>query len=175
MGRNRDSFLSQRGLGMRDRKIVAAVCGGATVGLIWLAGCGPRRVADATFATAQGAWDRASQSLDAGELAVALEALDLALAAGAGLHADLYVDALLMRSVCLAAVRRWEDAAVDLEMAAEGATDWDQVCIARAALARSRGEPLEAERELAEARKLNPKATDTPLWRAAMSVGLGSP
>ena len=141
---------------------------GFVVGLS--AGCGPRPISATTVSSSQAAWDRAVAAFESGDVATALESLNLALGSTGGLSGDLYVDALLMRAVCLAAERRSDEADADLELAAEGVTDPDQLCIARAAVCFSRGERKAAERQMTEALNWNPRAPETPLWKAAKTI-----
>jgi len=134
------------------------------------AGCGPRPIPATTVSTSQAAWDRAVAAFETGDVAITLESLNAALGSTGGLSGDLLVDALLMRAVCLAAARRSDEAEADLELAAEGVTDPDQLCIARAAVCFSRGEPKAADRQMTEALNWNPRASETPLWKAAKAI-----
>jgi len=142
---------------MVQRILIRAALVASTFCFPWVVGCGDPVISQTSLATAQEALDRGSAELASGQFEAARASLDSALSQG-GLSADGYAEALLSRSIALSAIGQWDAAAVDIDLAGQGATDIDQVHIARAFLFQQKGEQAAADRELAEARRINPKA-----------------
>jgi tetratricopeptide (TPR) repeat protein len=142
---------------MVKRILKGAVLVTSTFGIPWAVGCGDAAISQTTVATAQEAFDRGSAELEVGQFEAARASFDSALTHG-GLNADVYVEALLNRSIALSAIGQYDGAEVDIDLAEQGATDIDQVHLARAFLFQRKGDQAAADRELAEARRINPKA-----------------
>lgn len=126
--------------------------------LLAAVGCGGSAVEEETIASAQLSYDQAADAFGAGNYTQARTSLDQALENSAGLNPDVYVDALLKRSICLSAAGEFEAAAADISEAERGATDLAQVHIARGIMFSKQGDDAKAKQEFADAKKLDPKA-----------------
>lgn len=128
-----------------------------TSGLVATSGCGPGAVEGETIATAQQSYDSANAAFAAGDYATARTSLDQALTNASGLNPDLYVDALLMRSICLSVAGELDAAAADITEAEQGATEMAKVHVARGVLLSKQGDAAGAKAEFASAKKADPK------------------
>ncbi len=119
-------------------------------------GCGGTEVAATSLADAQAAFDRALAAVGNGDYASARTDFDVAIKSG-GLTVDNYVEALLKRSMCLSVAGEYEAAEADIAMAEQGATELEDVHIARGFLLAKKGDSAGAQAAFAEAKKINPK------------------
>lgn len=125
--------------------------------LLGLTGCGGPVVDGETIASAQQSYDDAAAAFDEENYAQARTSFDQALDNSAGLNPDIYVDALLKRSICLSVSGEFEAAAADISEAEQGATDMAQVHLARGVMFGKQGDDAKAKSEFASAKKLDSK------------------
>ena len=133
------------------------IAGLAVTWLALLMGCGDSgKVIDpTTLADAQNSYDMAMDEIAAKNTEEALTHLDVALQPGAGLPADIYVDARIQRAICLARVDRFADAHADLDNASEGAGDMSAVHAARSFVFSKEGKGTESKQAMRDAKKIN--------------------
>ena len=137
----------------------AKYCLGYLTFLLLVAGCSGNRSVDANvMADAQSAFDSALEEIDAGNVENAIEHLNVALAPGAGLPPDIYVEARIQRAICLARKEDFQAAHEDLDAASEGAGDMSSVHVARSFVYDKEGKNKEARSEMTAAKKLNRRA-----------------
>jgi Tfp pilus assembly protein PilF len=120
-------------------------------------GCGGSEVDSEVLATAQQSYDQGKAAFDSGDFNAAKSSLDDALKNPAGLNSDIYVDALIKRAISLAIAGDFPAAEVDIAEAERGATEMDQVYLARSILLQQQGDQAGADREMKNAKKANPK------------------
>ena len=122
-----------------------------------LVGCGGKsqEVAKNTIASAEEAYDKAIELMDAGDTAGALPHLDAAIAED-GLNVDLYTQAVLYRAQCYAAAGELEKAEADLQEAEMGAYDDALFHLSRGIVFAAQGKKAEAAKEYSSARKYDP-------------------
>lgn len=127
------------------------------VAAVLLVGCGGGGVAADTALTAAAALDQGVTAFDHGDFLAAHGSLDIALST-AGLNADQIVDARLKRSICLASAGDYDAAQLDIDYAAQGPCQPEQLLIAEAFLLAQQGDASGANAKLAQAKRLHPKA-----------------
>jgi len=127
----------------------------ATLLMLGTLGCGGSVVQEDTIATAQNDYDQAVAAFDEENYPQARILLDQALDNAAGLNPDIYVDALLKRSICLSMAEEFEAAAADINEAEQGATDMAEVFVARGVMFSKQGDDTKAKAEFANAKKLD--------------------
>ena len=133
----------------------AAYLTGISILALGLIGCGGQ-LEPSRIASAQQALEQARARIEARDVAAALPLLDEALAASGSLDPDLYVSGLLYRAQCFALKGQLERAETDLALAEQGAPDAAQWHYTRAILFTEQGKAVQARREFAAARKLDP-------------------
>lgn len=127
--------------------------------LLLVLGCVGNRTIDAeSLANAQQSYDSAIAELEAGNHEAALDLLDVALAPGGGLQADIYTDARVQRAICLARQGRCDEAHADLDLAAQGAADMATVHVARSFVFKMEDNDAESKSEMAAAKEINRRA-----------------
>lgn len=121
-----------------------------------ISGCGGPEAIDAdTMASAQLSYDKAIENVQAKDYEAAAKAFERALTPGAGLSPDLYTGARLERAKCYARLGRFEEAHVDLDVAAEGSVNLAVVHAARSFVFKQEGKDAEASKEMAAAKKID--------------------
>lgn len=124
--------------------------------LLVINGCGGTEVAATSLADAQAAFDRGMAAVAKGDYSSARGDFDVAVKSG-GLTVDNYVEALLNRSMCLSVAGEYEAAEADIAAAEQGATELEQVHVARGFMLAKKGDSAGAQAAFAEAKKINPK------------------
>jgi tetratricopeptide (TPR) repeat protein len=117
-------------------------------------GCGGK-VQEKDNRTAQVAFDDAIKLVDAGSYSQALPLLDSAIASG-GLSADLYAEALLLRSRCYADAGALDKAEADLSHSEQGSPSPAKFQFAKGFLLSKQGKKAEADAAFKAAKKIDP-------------------
>jgi len=118
------------------------------------AGCGGK-VPEKDNRTAQVAFDDAIQLVDAGRYSQALPLLEIAIASG-GLSADLYAEALLLRSRCFSDAGDMAKAEADLTHSEQGSPNPAKFQLAKGTLLSKQGKKAEADAAFKAAKKIDP-------------------
>ncbi len=105
--------------------------------------------------TAQVAFDEASQLVEAASYSQALPLLESAIASG-GLSADLYAEALLLRSRCHADAGALDKAQADLSLSEQGSPNPAKFQLAKGTLLSKQGKKSEADAAFKAAKKIDP-------------------
>ncbi len=121
-----------------------------------MAGC-KGSVSESSHRNAQVAFDEASTLVQSADYAGALPLLEKAIGAG-GLPADVYADALLLRSRCYAQTGDLQKAEEDLNHAEQGSPNPAQFQIAKGTLLLKQGKKAEADAAFKNAKKLDKNA-----------------
>ena len=118
------------------------------------AGCGGK-VPEKDNRTAQVAFDDAVKLVEAESYSQALPLLESAIAAG-GLSADLYAEALLLRSRCHADAGALDKAEADLTLSEQGSPSPAKFQFAKGTLLSKQGKKAEADAAFKAAKKIDP-------------------
>ncbi|MCY2983032.1 MAG: hypothetical protein NTY15_05270 [Planctomycetota bacterium] len=117
-------------------------------------GCGGK-VPEKDNRTAQVAFDDAVKLVETESYSQALPLLESAIATG-GLSADLYAEALLLRSRCHADAGALDKAEVDLTLSERGSPSPAKFQLAKGALLSKQGKKAEADAAFKAAKKIDP-------------------
>lgn len=116
---------------------------------------GCRKQADPkVFATAEAAYNAAVDKMEKLDFSGAADDLTRAFEAR-GLNVDMYCDALVRRAQCFARLKRFDEALADVDRAAQGSPQMDEVHRTQAFVFKKQGKLAEAGAAMREARKLN--------------------
>lgn len=117
-------------------------------------GCGGK-VPEKDNRTAQVAFDDAIKLVESGSYSQALPLLESAISAG-GLSADLYAEALLLRSRCHADAGALDKAEADLTLSEQGSPSPAKFQLAKGTLLSKQGKKAEADAAFRAAKKIDP-------------------
>ena len=115
-------------------------------------------MSETEVADAEASFTEAEAAFEARQYPQALEGYNKAIAAG-GLQSDHYGRLFIHRAVCLVEAGEIEAAMADLDLAAEGSPDLDEVFAARGYACLKRGDQPAADRWFEQAQRLNPQLT----------------
>jgi tetratricopeptide (TPR) repeat protein len=140
---------------LRNRVRFAALLSCMFIACCLAIGCGGKGVPEKDNRSAQVAFDDAIKLVDAGSYSQALPLLDSAIASGA-LSADLYADALLLRSRCYSDAGAIDKAEADLTLSEQGAPNPSKFQFAKGTLLSKQGKKAEADAAFKAAKKMDP-------------------
>jgi tetratricopeptide (TPR) repeat protein len=133
---------------------------------LFATGCGSSQVAESKVATSEQSVTDSITAFSAGDFAKAEQAASQAIDGG-GLPVDLFVKALMVRAASRGIAGQFDTALADLDQAAQGAGEMDQVHGLRSLILSAKGEAKTAAEELAKAKQFNKTLklpTDLKKW-----------
>lgn len=113
---------------------------------LWLPGCSPSPIDEATLVEGQRALDEGLTDLKSMNHSKAAESFTEAIESG-GLSPDQLGEAHFRRAACYAELRQFDSALSDLEIASEGYGRLDEIILLRAWIFEAQGELSHAEEE----------------------------
>ena len=136
------------------------------IATVFTMGCGSSQVAESKVATSEQNVTDSVTAFSAGDFAKAEQAASNAIDGG-GLPVDLFVKALMVRAASRGIAGQFDTALADLDQAAQGAGEMDQVHGLKSLILSAKGDAKPAAEELVKAKQFNKTLklpTDLKKW-----------